>query len=56
MMIELHAHFIPAQSLREATPADAWQPRIYRDERGRQMLEYSCDSGSWGGWRPSLGG
>jgi aminocarboxymuconate-semialdehyde decarboxylase len=40
MVIDLHAHYIPPQILRDANPAEMWRPRIYRDERGTQMLEY----------------
>lgn len=46
MVIDLHAHFIPPQILRDQNPAEAWRPRIYRDERGTQMLEFKGSANS----------
>ncbi len=39
MVIDIHAHIIPREVLREAHPAETWRPHVYRDERGRQLIE-----------------
>lgn len=41
MVIDLHAHYIPPQVLRDANPADSWRPRVFRDERGKQLVEHT---------------
>jgi aminocarboxymuconate-semialdehyde decarboxylase len=33
--IDVHAHVIVPEILRDAAPDEAWRPRVYRDERGR---------------------
>ncbi len=40
MLIDIHAHYIPPEVLRDKNPAETWRPRVYRDERGRQMIEH----------------
>lgn len=41
MIIDLHAHFIPPQALRDRNPAEAWRPHVYRDAMGIQRIEHS---------------
>ena len=38
-IIDSHAHIIVPQILREAAPAEAWCPRVYR-ENGQQVVEF----------------
>ncbi len=40
MVIDLHAHYIPPQILRDQSPAETWRPRVYRDPRGVQLVEH----------------
>ncbi|HEY6043184.1 MAG TPA: amidohydrolase family protein [Anaerolineae bacterium] len=40
MLIDLHAHYIPREILREAQPNEAWRPRVSRDEKGQQWVEH----------------
>lgn len=39
-VIDSHAHIVVPEILREAEPADAWRPRIYR-ENGAQVVEFA---------------
>ena len=39
MIIDIHAHVIPREVLRETAPNEAWRPRVYRDALGQQMVE-----------------
>ncbi len=39
MNIDIHAHVIPREVLREQQPAEKWRPRVFRDEQGRQQIE-----------------
>lgn len=41
MNIDIHAHIVPPQMLREVDPAQAWRPRIFRDGQGRQKVEHN---------------
>ncbi len=41
MIIDLHAHYIPPEILRDVKPDDAWRPGIYRDENGKQWIEHN---------------
>lgn len=38
-IVDSHAHVIVPQILREAAPAEAWRPRVYR-EKGQQIVEF----------------
>ncbi len=40
MVIDLHAHYIPPEILRDANPAEQWRPHVYRDENGKQWIEH----------------
>ena len=40
MNIDIHAHIILPEVLREVDPTDAWRPRVFRDEQGRQKVEH----------------
>lgn len=40
MLIDLHAHFIPPEILRDVQPDEAWRPRVYRDGEGQQWVEH----------------
>ncbi len=40
MNIDIHAHIIPPEALREVNPADAWRPRVFRDAEGRQRVDH----------------
>jgi aminocarboxymuconate-semialdehyde decarboxylase len=37
--VDVHAHVIVAELLREAAPGESWRPRIRRDDDGRQVVE-----------------
>ncbi len=46
MIIDIHAHYIPPEILRDrrsssndANLAESWRPRVYRDENGKQWVE-----------------
>jgi aminocarboxymuconate-semialdehyde decarboxylase len=39
LIVDTHAHIIVPQILREAAPAEAWRPRVYR-ENGQQIVEF----------------
>jgi aminocarboxymuconate-semialdehyde decarboxylase len=39
VIVDIHAHTIVPELLREVAPAEAWRPRIFR-EGGRQVIEY----------------
>ncbi len=41
MNIDIHAHIIPPEALREANPAEAWRPRVFRDAQGRQRVDHA---------------
>jgi aminocarboxymuconate-semialdehyde decarboxylase len=41
MVIDLHAHYIPVQVLRDAKPNEEWRPRVYRDSAGKQWIEHA---------------
>jgi len=41
MNIDVHAHIIPPEALREVNPADAWRPRVFRDAEGRQKVDHA---------------
>ncbi|MFQ5874477.1 MAG: hypothetical protein ACE5JL_11845, partial [Dehalococcoidia bacterium] len=41
MKIDIHAHIIVPQALRTSAAHEAWRPRVWRDEAGRQWLEHS---------------
>lgn len=40
MVVDVHAHIIPPQVLRDANPDQAWRPRVFRDEQGRQKVDH----------------
>src|SRR5574341_137726 len=40
MLIDIHAHYIPPEVLRERNPGESWRPRVYRDEQRRQIIEH----------------
>ena len=39
MNIDIHAHIIVPEILREANPADTWRPRVFRDDQGKQQVD-----------------
>ena len=39
MTIDLHAHVIPPEVLRDAAPAEEWRPRVWWED-GRQLVEH----------------
>ena len=41
MNIDIHAHIIVPEILRQANPADTWRPRVFRDEQGRQQIDHA---------------
>ncbi len=40
MVIDLHAHYIPREILRDAKPNEEWRPRVYRDAARKQWIEH----------------
>ena len=40
MIVDLHAHVIVPEALREAAPHEDWRPRVYWED-GRQVLEHA---------------
>jgi aminocarboxymuconate-semialdehyde decarboxylase len=39
MTVDVHAHAIVPEICRDAAPAESWRPRVYRDDRGAQVVE-----------------
>jgi aminocarboxymuconate-semialdehyde decarboxylase len=39
MTVDVHAHVIVPEITREAGPADAWRPHVFRDDAGDQVVE-----------------
>jgi aminocarboxymuconate-semialdehyde decarboxylase len=39
MTVDVHAHVIVPEITRDAEPGEAWRPRVYRDDRGAQVVE-----------------
>jgi aminocarboxymuconate-semialdehyde decarboxylase len=37
--VDIHAHVVVAELLRDAAPGEAWRPRVRRDADGRQVVE-----------------
>jgi aminocarboxymuconate-semialdehyde decarboxylase len=40
MKIDIHAHIIAPEILRDQNPAETWRPRVLRDEQGRQKVDH----------------
>ncbi|MBI5879143.1 MAG: amidohydrolase [Chloroflexi bacterium] len=40
MILDMHAHVIPPEALREVNPAEEWRPRVFRDEQGKQKVDH----------------
>ncbi len=40
MNIDIHAHVVPPEMLREVDPTQGWRPRIFRDGQGRQKVDH----------------
>lgn len=40
MVIDVHAHIIPEQVLREVNPDESWRPRVFRDAQGKQKVDH----------------
>lgn len=41
MNIDVHAHIIVPEILREQNPAEAWRPRVFHDQQGRQKVDHA---------------
>ncbi len=41
MVIDVHAHIIPEQALREVNPEESWRPRVFRDAQGKQKVDHA---------------
>lgn len=39
-VVDIHAHIIPPEALRENSPGETWRPRVFRDEQGRQKVDH----------------
>lgn len=40
-VIDIHAHIIPPEALRDVNPTETWRPRVFRDEQGRQKVDHA---------------
>lgn len=41
MNIDIHAHIVVPQALREANPPERWRPRVFRDVQGMQKVDHA---------------
>ncbi|HSD77220.1 MAG TPA: hypothetical protein VLA98_07430, partial [Solirubrobacteraceae bacterium] len=38
-VVDVHAHVIVEEVLRDAAPGEGWRPRVWREDSGRQVVE-----------------